>query len=148
MPAATDTPKQVKAPPGTLEGEHEATPGAWADTTLYQFRLDLAKRCGTPERLAVKVRIVSKADQLFVSPRDVTIEHGGVILQSLLAGKSVAGCPPLLETGWVPGGKQVSGAVLFEVPLGFAAAGGPLTLAYTPTRWGGAGRAQVKFRLP
>ena len=100
------------------------------------------------------VRTRSKAEELFITPRDFTLEKGGVILQPRhIDPPKLESCTPLLKPTQLRPKQGLAGFVLFEVPNGFrtaaaAAAAGdpPLVLAFKPTRWGGAKR--LEFVLP
>jgi hypothetical protein len=148
----------------------------WADSGLLRFRVDAITSCGvvtgagnqggsggTPDagtaaigrstsprppavRLGVSVQIIAGGDEIFVSPRDVTLESGGVILQSSDPNTPLGrGCVPALRAQRVGARKSARGLVLFDVSPEFRATAATMILAYRPTRWGGAGRLEVKL---
>jgi len=148
----------------------------WVDGGMFRFRVEAISGCGvaagpanqlssagtpgggavaidrpTParppaERLAVSVQIIAGADHIFVSPRDVTLESGGVILQSSDPKAPLAArCRPALAPQRLRARQSARGAVVFEVSPEFRARQAPMILAYRPTRWGGAGRLEVKL---
>ncbi len=139
----------------------EIAVGAWAETAMYRFRVAAVRDCGRgpatqaatfageARRLGARVEISARTSEVSVSPRDLTIESGGVVFRGLLpaqAPKPPAGCAPLLAQPGLRRGETATGVVLFEVPADFTFAPGNVALAYRPTRWGGA--AQVQVALP
>lgn len=130
--------------------------GSWLEGNGFRFRVDAIRDCGQPapdagsaslHLLAVEIRIVAGQKEVFVSPRDVTLESGGVILQvenrAAPVGKS---CGLQWTAQRLPPRRTLRGVLLFAVPPDFNASGRDPILAYRPTRWGGAGRLEV--RLP
>jgi hypothetical protein len=94
--------------------------------------------------LAFWIRVVAGAGEVFVSPRDVTLEAGGVILQAAAVSAPLAQrCTPALTARRLPSRQHARGSVIFEISPEFRASPAPITLAYRPTRWGGAGRLEV-----
>jgi hypothetical protein len=95
--------------------------------------------------LAFEIRIVVGQREVFASPRDVTLESGGVILQSenhaAPVGKS---CGPQWTPQRLSPRRTLRGVLLFAVPPDFGTSGKDPILAYRPTRWGGAGRLEVR----
>jgi len=129
----------------------EPTSGEWQENPTYKFRLDGFKRCGgadggQPSWLGFSVEVATKVGPLFVSPRDVSLARGGVVLEpSYLDQKPLPNCSPLLPQRQLRPGQSVRGVVLFEIPPSFKAASGPIELGYRPTRWGGAPHVEVKI---
>ena len=73
--------------------------------------------------------------------RDVTIEKDGVIIRSEVNPKPSTGCSPLLEPRTLRHNQVASGVVVFQVAdEAFVRSS---TIAYQPTRWGGAPHVQV-----
>jgi hypothetical protein len=94
--------------------------------------------------MGFQVRIEAKGSEVFVSPRDITLEKGGVILDAqYLDLRPPRHCSPALPVKRLRARRMVQGFVFFRVPVGFAARHGSVTLAYRPTRWGGAGRVEI-----
>ena len=92
-------------------------------------------------RVGVTVHVLAKFDEFFVAGRDVTIEKDGVIIQPEVQPKPSTGCSPLLEPKAMRHDQVASGVVVFQVPdEAFLRSS---TIAYQPTRWGGAPRVQV-----
>ena len=87
--------------------------------------------------------MTSKVDEVFVAPRDVKLESGGVILDSAILGKAPGGCGPLLTPKSLRAGKTADGVVVFDLPPGFNPEGRPMKITYQPTRWGGARRVEA-----
>jgi hypothetical protein len=139
--------------------------GAWLETASYFFRMDEIKRCGSiplpppegkaaasaglPKEMAwvgalVRVRA---SMQLFVSPRDVTLEKGGVIINPIYVDlPPLPACTPALPVKTLRAGQVARGYVFYKVPQGFADGPGVGKLAYQPTRWGGARRVEVTLQ--
>lgn len=129
--------------------------GSWLEGNGFRFRVEAIRDCGQqPARdtrsaslhlLAVEIRIVAGQKDVFVSPRDVTLESGGVILQVenrvAPVGKS---CGPQWTAQRLSPRRTLHGVLLFAVPPDFSASGRDPILAYRPTRWGGAGRLEVR----
>jgi len=124
--------------------------GQWLDASLYEFKAVAIRRClaatlapgaqpapAAPNggaRVGVSVQIRAKVDSLLASPRDVTLENAGVILQAELNPGKACGAP--LPTRQLRSGETAQGEVIFTLPdAEFAKA---LTLHFKPTRWGGA----------
>lgn len=126
--------------------------GEWVDGKTLRFRVDAISSCGVAAagrparaRVAFSVHIIAGAEEVFVSPRDVTLEAGGVILQTIDARAPLGNrCSNVLTARRLPARQSVKGLVIFEVSPEFKAGQASLTLAYRPTRWGGAGRLEVK----
>jgi hypothetical protein len=147
----------------------------WVDGGVLRFRVDAITGCGAgaraanerkpappPDagtveldraiasrpplaRVAFSVRIIAGPGEVFVSPRDVTLEAGGVILQTTDPKISLGrGCGPTLTPRRLGARQTARGLLIFEVSPEFRASGAPMVLAYRPTRWGGAGRLEVK----
>lgn len=140
--------------------DSDAGMGQWAESSAYKFKLTKIERCADPEpsrgtsidagsgeqliRVGVSVQIFAKYDELFAAPRDVTLEKGGVIIQSVVNPKPSAGCSPLLEPKTLRHDQVAGGFVVFEVPdESYLRAG---IVAFQPTRWGGAPRVEVKLQ--
>jgi len=136
--------------------------GSWLENPSYAFRLDEIRRCGTPPPRAATdggvaradrpwlgfvVRVKAKVDEIFVSPRDVSLERGGIILDAKYIDQApLPNCAPLLPQKQLKAGGMAKGIVLFELAPSFQSSPAPITLAYRPTRWGGAPRVEVKLR--
>lgn len=98
-----------------------------------------------PARVAFTVHVIAGAGEIFVSPRDVTLEAGGVILQTMVAPGPLGNrCGSVLTPRRLSARQSMKGLVVFEVSPEFKAGQTSLTLVYRPTRWGGAGRLEVK----
>jgi hypothetical protein len=128
--------------------------GIWLEGNGFRFRVDAIRDCGQLVRdagsaslhlLAAEIRIVAGQKEVFVSPRDATLESGGVILQvekrAAAVGKS---CGPQWTAQRLSPRRALRGVLLFAVPPDFGASGRDPILAYRPTRWGGAGRLEVR----
>jgi hypothetical protein len=141
------------APPVPAEAETDtASPppskGSWLEGNIYRFRLDDVRKCPPPSvaggaRIGAVVRVTSKVDEVFVAPRDVKLESGGVILDSAILDKAPGGCGPLLAPKSLRAGKTADGVVVFDLPPGFNSDGRPVKIIYQPTRWGGARRVEA-----
>jgi len=151
-PIARALPEPPAAPPPTVaEADAAALPasrGTWLDATIYRFRLDDVRSCSPPatdgaSRIGAVVRVTSNIDGLLVAPRDVKLESGGVILDSVIAPKAAAGCAPPLAPRSLRAGKTAEGVVVFDVPPGFNIEHRPVRITYQPTRWGGARRVEA-----
>src|SRR5262249_54248186 len=94
-----------------------------------------------------RVAVGARGDSLLATPRDVTLERAGVILQAVFVNPpTLSGCIPGLPIKQLRGEELARGFALFDVPEGFRKNGsGPFTLAYRPTRWGGAKRAEIEI---
>lgn len=143
------------SPDGFGEGP-VSTLGLWMEGNIYRLKAEDVRRChadavaagapAAPMRLGVRVHITSKLESLLVAPRDLTLESEGVIFQAKVSDKPIPGCAPLLVPRELRWGKTASGIAVFELPAGFKFDVKGPTLAYQPTRWGGAKRTEV--RLP
>lgn len=132
----------------------DAGVGAFVDTSAYKFKVDGVVRCTDPRpdekvpadrrvRVAAKVAILSKYDSFFLSARDVTLEKGGVVIESEPAPKTSGACAPLLEPKRLAHDETATGYVVFQVPDETFVQGG--VVAFQPTRWGGAPRTEIKL---
>ena len=128
--------------------------GNWIETSAYKFKVTGVVRCADPSptenvpedrrvRIAVKVDILSKYDEFLVQPKDVKLEKGGVIIDSERQAKTGPECRPVLEHRQLKHDATLSGFVVFQVPDEAFVRGG--TVAYMPTRWGSAPKAEVKL---
>jgi hypothetical protein len=129
----------------------------WIETPSYKFKFGGIKRCTTAAAgegsaagafptLGFTVEVAPKQGQIFVSPRDVALERGGIILEAkYLDQKPVHDCTPLLPQRQIRVGQSVRGTVMFDIPPSFSSGSGPIKLSYRPTRWGGAPRVEVKI---
>jgi hypothetical protein len=131
------------------------------DTGQYELRVDEIRSCdpgsGAATNPAAKpatrriwvgasVQVKSKVNELFITARDFSLERDGIILQARhVDPPELARCKPLLAAKQLTPKQTVRGFVLFELPASFTT-GDPLVLAFRPTRWGGASRAE--FRIP
>ncbi len=137
------------APDGaTDEASPPASKGTWLEGNIYRFRLDDVRKCPPPAvaggaRIGAVVRVTSKVDEVFVAPRDVKLESGGVILDSAIVTKAPDGCGPLLAPKSMRAGKTNDGVVVFDVPPEFNPEHRPVKITYQPTRWGGAKRVEA-----
>jgi hypothetical protein len=156
-PAAPTPPAASTARPPSFEtpfaGQDQRV-GKYVESSAYKFRVDAVVRCADPAptetvpedrkvRVAAKVGIFSKYDQFFVSPRDVSLEKDGVIIDSERSVKTGAECAPLLEQKYVNHDATLEGFVVFQVPDEAFVRGG--VVAFHPTRWGGAPRTEIKI---
>jgi hypothetical protein len=135
--------------------------GAWIESAAYKFKVSGVTPCAIPtpprsassdgaaesvpvdrpQRIGVTVHVAAKFDEFFVSGRDVTIEKDGVIIQPEVHPAPSTGCSPLLEPRTLRHDQVASGVVVFQVEdEAFVRSS---TIAYQPTRWGGAPRVQV-----
>lgn len=136
----------------TDEASPPASKGTWLDGNIYRFRLDDVRKCPPPAvaggaRIGVVVRVTSKVDEVFVAPRDVKLESGGVILDSAIVTKAPDGCGPLLAPKSMRAGKTNDGVVVFDVPPEFNPDHRPVKVTYQPTRWGGAKKVEALLPL-
>lgn len=127
------------------------------ETAIISLSLAGLERCDPPAQAAdagvtaktwigFAIRARSKADKVFVTPRDFTLEKGGVILQARhVDPPRLPRCSPLLKHAQLRARQAARGYVLFEVPASFRGGpeAAPLLLAYKPTRWGGAKRVEL-----
>lgn len=129
--------------------------GTWLEGNGFRFRVDSIRECGQQPAagagsaslhlLALEIRIVAGQKEVFVSPRDVTLESGGVILEVENRAASVGkSCGPQWTAQRLSPRRSLRGVLLFAVPPDFGASGRDPILAYRPTRWGGAGRLEVR----
>jgi hypothetical protein len=127
--------------------------GKWVESSAYKFRVTDVVRCADPApgetvpedrkvRVGAFIQVFSKFDQFFLTPRDVTLEKGGVILDSERNAKPGPECKPLLEPMRVMHDQTRGGVVVFQVPDESFLKDG--VVAFNPTRWGGAPRVEVK----
>jgi hypothetical protein len=126
--------------------------GEWIDAKLYRFRVGRIARCEDKRpdkdsagvvRLGVAVEISARADNVLAAPRDVTLSHAGVIVNSLIVTSAPKACQPLMQPTTLQEGQSTSGFVLFDAPdIEFARSS---VLGYRPARWGGAPLAEVKL---
>jgi hypothetical protein len=152
-----------------------ADANGWLEGGFYKFRLDAVKHCGASPALSQQgrdggplasddgtapsaagwrggaswvgalVRVTADVKETFVSPRDLTLQRGGVILRAKYGDVPLLrGCQPLLQQNELRAGHEARGFALFEVPAHFRAKSpAPIVLAYQPTRWGGAKRVEI-----
>ena len=125
------------------------------ETGLYKLRFEQIRACNPSPRAAatarvwmgVEIRALAKVSELFVTPRDFALEREGIILPARhVHPPNLRGCSPLLPAAQLRAQQSVRGFVLFEVPARFRTGDVPIVLSYRPTRWGGAGR--VELRIP
>jgi hypothetical protein len=88
---------------------------------------------------------VEAKQQLLVSPRDLELRRGGVILNAAQVNRPLpAGCEPRLPVKELRAGESLRGFALFEVPKRFrTTTEDPIVFSYRPTRWGSARRVEV-----
>jgi hypothetical protein len=125
--------------------------GDWTDTMMYKFRLQEVKRCEAaalaadaqagPILLGVKMQVSAKIDQIMASARDVTLEGGGVVFRSSLTIPAGSKCMPPLGPKQLRHNETATGFAAFELPADTNLR--VLTIAFQPTRWGGAPRVQI-----
>lgn len=143
--------------------------GDWTENKQYKFRLDGLAACGAPSAtlgpaqptaapirsfrgettwVGARFSVEAKDKAVFVSPRDMELRRGGVILTARHINQPLLpGCKPLLAPKQLKVGENVSGFALFEVPKSFRIkTDDPIVLSYKPTRWGGARRVDVPIR--
>jgi hypothetical protein len=116
---------------------------------VYFFTVKSVRACGEASgteraRIVVGAEVEIRAkSRLTVSPRDVTLQSGGIVFYaSVDPDRRVAGCGPLLKHAWLQKGDAAKGFVVFDVP---APEPPKLQLGYVPTRWGGAGGVRVEL---
>jgi hypothetical protein len=131
-----------------------------AETALFTIDLEELRVCEPPASgpapsakppvkvwMGFAIRARARTDELFLTPRDFTLEKGGVILQARHVDlPRLPRCAPLLKPTAMRARHAARGFVLFEVPASFrdlAADAPPLILAFRPTRWGGARRVEL-----
>jgi hypothetical protein len=128
--------------------------GKWIETSAYKFRVNGVVRCADPSpsekvpedrpvRVAVKVDIFSRYDEFLAQGKDVELEKDGVIIDAERQAKPGPECSPLLEHKRMKHDETHGGFVVFQVPDEAFVRGG--TVAYMPTRWGSAPKAEVKL---
>ena len=167
------SPPEAKADPGEPAADGAATDpaivgaGKWSEHRLYRFRIERVAACGAPSRplgpaqhpavggsgqfrgetswVGAFLSIEAKQPALFVSPRDLEMRRGGVILNARHINQPLLpGCQPLLPARQMRAGESLGGFALFEVPRSFrTTTDDPIVLSYQPTRWGGARRVEV-----
>ena len=128
--------------------------GKWVETSAYKFRVNGVQRCADPVpkepvpedrplRVGVSIEVFSKYDNFLLAARDVTVEKGGVIINSERTAKASAGCAPVLQPTHMKHDQTSKGVVVFQVPDESYVREG--SVGFKPTRWGGAPRADVKL---
>jgi hypothetical protein len=130
------------------------------DTGQYELKLEEIRTCesapattdpaGKPATrriwVGAAVHTRAKVNELFITARDFSIERGGVIVQAKhVDPPALARCKPLLQAKQLRPQQSVRGFVLFEMPPSFTTGPDPIVLAFRPTRWGGAARAEFKI---
>ena len=137
---------------------------------MYKFRLERVAACGAAEQalgpaqpaaaggggqlrgesswVGALFSVEAKEPSVFVTPRDLELRRGGVILGAKYVNQPVlSGCQPLLPATRLRAGDSARGFALFEVPKSFRTkTDDPIVLSYRPTRWGGARRVEVPIR--
>ena len=148
---------------------HAAAPAGapWLDGGIYRLKVEGTRDCSavsaannaTDSRdvapsLGFLVRIESTTaggEELFVSPRDLTLEAGGTILESIEPTSQPRDrrlpCAPLLSIARLKAGRVSRGYVLFRVPASFRESRDPIALVYRPRRWGGAKRVAFPVQI-
>ncbi len=157
-PVSADSP-QADGGTAALDGPAPPVPTAVVETTHYELMFERIARCGpsaagaaavAPGKkkwIGAAVRVRPKEKDLFLTAHDFTLEKGGVVLDARHVNPPhLPGCMPLVQPRQLALDEAVRGFVLFEVPVQINEGPGPLLLAYRPTRWGGARRAE--FRIP
>lgn len=155
LPLASSSPSLAPDSQGAPSTPLHAGLNQWLDASLYRFKVASLRDCsgsapvaaasisaaGSELRLSVSVSITAKVDSLLASPRDITLERDGVILQAELQPSAACGAP--LPTKQLRRGESAVGAVNFVLPSrDFAKR---LKLHFSPTRWGGAPPATVEL---
>lgn len=154
--APESTPPLASGPHAALEQAYpgqDQSVGKWVEASAYKFKVASVMRCADPlpgesvpedrkVRVGAFVEVFSKFDQFFLTPRDVTLEKGGVILSSEREVKTSAECQPLLSPQHVQHDQARGGVVVFQVPDESFLKDG--VVAFKPTRWGGAPRVEIK----
>jgi len=165
-PAAED-----QGPDGGVTTESAiVAPGQWSENRLYKFRFERVAACGAAAQalgpaqptaagggnplrgesswVGAFFRVQAKEPSVFVTPRDLELRRGGVILSAKYINQPVLpGCQPLLPATRLRAGETASGFALFQVPTSFRTkTEDPIVLSYRPTRWGGARRVEVPIR--
>jgi hypothetical protein len=155
-PAAASPPdagaKPAPAAEQPFSGQDQRV-GNFIETSAYKFRVDAVVRCADPAptetvpedrkvRVAAKVGVFSKYDELFVSAQDVTLEKDGVVINSERKLKTSTECAPLLEQKRLKHDETLTGFVVFQVPNDAFVKDS--IVAFKPTRWGGAPRTEIK----
>jgi hypothetical protein len=159
LPVTSATPPasaSVARPPAheTPFAGQDPRAGNWIETSAYKFKVNGVVRCADPSptekvpedrrvRVALRVDIFSKYDEFLVQPKYVELEKDGVVIDSEKQVKTGPECSPLLEQKRLKHDETLGGFVVFQVPDEAFVRGG--TVAYMPTRWGGAPRAEVKL---
>ena len=138
----------LAAPPAAT-----APPGQKLEGPRYDVQLERTVRCrpaaGSPAGdrtwVGFAVTVRSRTKGLFVTARDFSLEKQGIVLQPRhINTPLLEGCLPLLRQKQLDANTEPNqGFVLFEVPARFRNDDVPLTLAYQPTRWGGAARVEL-----
>lgn len=123
------------------------------ESQRYDVEIDRMVRCqpaaapsaGDRVWVGFAVSVRSKTKGLFVTARDFSLEKHGIVLQPRHVNPPLLeGCLPLLRQKQLDANSEPNqGFVLFEVPARFRNDDVPLTLAYQPTRWGGAARVAL-----
>jgi hypothetical protein len=146
-----------RGPDGVLLEPLPGAPGEWSDNKLYRFRLERLAACGGEGVAGSKAAsswvgayftVHAKQPEVFVTPRDLELRRGGVILNAKYVNPPrLPGCEPLLVPRRMRFGETIAGFAVFEVPGSFrVTTDDPIVLSYRPTRWGGARRADVPIR--
>jgi hypothetical protein len=155
---------------GTTAESAIIAPGEWSENRTYKFRLERVAACGATEQtlgpaqpaaaggggqlrgesswVGALFSVQAKEPSVFVTPRDLELRRGGVILGAKYINQPVlSGCQPLLPATRLRAGDSARGFALFEVPKTFRIkTEDPIVLSYRPTRWGGARRVEVPIR--
>ena len=167
--AAVPAPAEA-GPDGGVGANAIVAPGEWTENKQYKFRLERIASCGSPvatlgpaQPIAARAgsafkgettwvgalfSVQARDDMVFVSPRDLELRRGGVILSARHINQPLLPCcQPLLAAKPMRVGESVSGFALFEVPKSFrTTTDDPIVLSYKPTRWAGSRRVEVPLR--
>jgi hypothetical protein len=170
LPIAAQIPGEDQAPDGGQSSDLIVPSGEWTESKTYKFRLDRISACGIASQVlgpaapaaaggvgqlrgetswvGAYFSVEAKEPSVFVTPRDLELRRGGVILTGKHINLPVlSGCQPLLAAKQLRKGEALSGYALFEVPKSFrVTTEDPIVLSYRPTRWGGARRVDVPIR--
>lgn len=147
------------APPSLVAGP-AARSADWTTTPLFDVRFEAMRSCsseavpGAPAPaasrvwMAANVQFRSKVRGLFVTPRDFSLESGGIVVSARhVKPPALPGCSPVLPQKSLGPKQTARGFVVFEVPQRLLTPESSLVLVYQPTRWGGSRRIELPVRV-
>jgi hypothetical protein len=125
------------APSRPASSDGIVAPGEWTENKQYKFRFERVEACGPatpalgparPERtgavgsprgdtswVGALFSVQAKDKSVFVSPRDLDLRRGGVILNAKYINQPVLpGCTPLLPAQQLRAGKSLAGFALLR----------------------------------